>query len=182
MAFAVLLALKSRTHLSVHRIGCWPRRHCRPSEDAALFPGSGDDCYSRGGQSEGRLSCRQPRVYGDVGRPSLRALACPRPARWTGQGWRAWDWDQAAPLVDCLSPMPQPGRVAHPPRLATSMVIRAFRRGRLAGFWLTGRDGSRTEADCIMTRNPARGAAAAESAPCSRGCWPPRAACRTGWR
>jgi hypothetical protein len=26
-----------------------------------------------------------------------------------------------------------------------------FRRGRLAGFWLTGRDDSRTEAYCIMT-------------------------------
>ena len=43
-----------------------------------LFPGGGEDRYGRGGPSEGRLSCRPPRVDGGVGRPGLCALPASR--------------------------------------------------------------------------------------------------------
>jgi len=99
--FAVPLALKSRSHLSVHRIWLLTQTALSHSEDAALFPGGGEDRYSRGGPSQGRLSCRQPRIYGNMGRARLSTLACPRPAapvppvtvrpavsRWAGDGVR----------------------------------------------------------------------------------------------
>src|SRR5262252_6216899 len=52
----------------------------RHGEDAALFPGGGEDRDGRGGLSAGRLSGQPPCVYGGVGGPGLSALACPRPA------------------------------------------------------------------------------------------------------
>ena len=52
-----------------------PQTGLRHDEDAALFPGGGEDRYGRGGPSEGRLSCQPPRVYGGVGRPGLSTLA-----------------------------------------------------------------------------------------------------------
>jgi hypothetical protein len=53
-AFAVPLALKPRTHVgTLHWLLTWTA--LRHDEDAALFPGGGEDRYGRGGPSEGRL-------------------------------------------------------------------------------------------------------------------------------
>jgi len=50
------------------------------SEDAALFPGGGDDRYSHGGPSEGGSHASSRRIYGDMGRPSLSVPTGLRPA------------------------------------------------------------------------------------------------------
>ena len=50
------------------------------SRGCGLCPGGGEDRCSRAGPPEGRLSGRPARVCGGVGRPSLRPLACSRPA------------------------------------------------------------------------------------------------------
>jgi len=53
-SFAVPLALRSRTHLSVHRIeAAVDQAALRHSEDATLSLGGGEDRYSGGGPSEG---------------------------------------------------------------------------------------------------------------------------------
>jgi hypothetical protein len=60
-----------------------------------LFLGGGEDRYGRGGLSEGRLSCRQPRVQGGVGGPGFehpglpasRSCVTPVSVRFAVSGW-----------------------------------------------------------------------------------------------
>src|SRR5215468_4683938 len=72
-SFRVEDSFASASHWLLTRTAFSPWRGC------SLVPGGGEDRYGRGGLSEGRLSCRPPRVYGGVGRASLSTLACPVP-------------------------------------------------------------------------------------------------------
>src|SRR5215468_7723738 len=61
-SFRVEDSFASASHWLLTRTAFSPWRGC------SLVPGGGEDRYGRGGLSEGRLSCRPPRVYGGVGR------------------------------------------------------------------------------------------------------------------